>query len=442
MKGGIKIQDLIETDVLVIGGGLAGVFAAIGAKRTNPALSVWVVEKEGYLGGMATAGFVFPFMRYYIGSEKSKSFKRLTGGLFKELLDRLMKIGFAKSSINNPTCPQRFDSYILRCILDEMAIEAGVNLLFHAICCGAETAMSVSDEKTVSRVLIATKRGVITFCAKYFIDTSGDGDLCYHAGAEFKIGRDSDGLTQPATLNFRLANIPFFAASGNEIGRKIRKAKENGVELTPRNDCLMFITNNPNERHFNQTRVAEFDWTDPFSLSKAEIEGRKQARNFILFLKKSIRGFRNASVTGMGNVLGIRESRRIIGDYVLTAQDLENGTQFEDRVALGNYPIDIHDPKGGATTELKHFGKLHYYSIPLRCMIVKGFLNLMVSGRAISATHEALSAVRIMPICAALGEACGIFVGIVSIQNPPISLRNVDVAIVQRKIKEFGGIID
>ncbi len=436
------MQDIIETDLLIAGGGLSGVFAAIGAKRTNPKASVWVVEKEGYLGGMATAGLVFPFMRYYISSEKRKDFKRLTGGLFKEMLERLQKLEFVKSSSANPTCPQRFDSYMLRCVLDEMALEAGVNLLFHAICWGAEAEINEHQEKSVSCALIATKRGILRFHAKYYIDATGDGDLCFHAGAEFKFGRDSDHLTQPATLNFRLGNIPFFAASGKEIGKKVRKAKEKGIELTPRNDCLMFLTNNANERHFNQTRVAEYDWTDPLSLSKAEIEGRKQAKNFILFLKNSIRGFHNASLIGMGNVLGIRESRRIIGEYILTKEDLEKGIQFEDRAALGNYPIDIHDPKGGASTQLKHFGKLHFYSIPFRCMMPKGFSNLMVTGRAISATHEALSAVRIMPICAALGESCGIFVGFVLSQNRSIATRNVDLSIIHRKIKEFGGMID
>ena len=442
IKKVIKIQETIETDVLVVGGGLSGVFAAIGAKRVNPQLRIWLVEKEGYCGGMATSGFVFPFMRYYIASEKSSEFKRLTAGLFKEMLDRLAKIGFVKKSFLNPTCPQKFDSYMIRCVLDEMLLEFGINILFHSIGCSVETVNLNPHEKSVSSVIIDTKKGLINFKPKYIIDATGDGDICYHAGAEFAYGRESDGLTQPATLNFRIGNISIFSSSRKQITKEIQKAKQKGLELTPRNDCLMFDTNNPKEKHFNQTRVAGFDFTDPFSLSKAEIEGRKQAKNFILFLKSKIRGFKHSSIAGMGNVLGVRESRRIIGEYVLTKEDLENGTLFDDRIALGNYPIDIHDPKGSASTELKHFGKTHFYSIPLRSMIVKGFSNLLVTGRAISATHEALSAIRIMPICAQMGESCGIFVGIVSAQKAKISIKEIDITLIQQKIKEFGGIID
>nr|MDO8113652.1 FAD-dependent oxidoreductase [Candidatus Sigynarchaeota archaeon] len=427
------MQTSIETDILVTGGGLAGCFAAIAAKRTNPASRVFLVEKYGFLGGMATAGFVFPYMSY-----KSAN-KRLVGGLFKELNDRLVKEGFMLDASRD--FPSRFDSAMLRCVLDTMVIEAGVDMLFHGLVNCVETRSDSIDAKKIVSETIQTKAGSIHATAKWYIDATGNADIVFHAGGKWVMGRESDGLVQPATLNFRVGNIGMLAPNRQIIGVKIKTEKKAGNPLTPRDNCLAFDAGH-HQLHFNQTRVAGFDFTDPFAMTAAEIEGRKQASRFIHFLRDKIPGYKRSTVVDLGTELGLRETRRIVGEYVLTEQDLLDCKQFPDRIGLGNYSIDIHDPKGTANTDIRHIPAGKWYSIPFRSLIPKDISNLLVAGRPISATHVAHSAIRILPTCSAIGHAAGVAAGLIAQANSSGTFKDLLVAKIQSLLRDQGAVLE
>ncbi len=297
-------------------------------------------------------------------------------------------------------------------------------------------------QKRVTSVVIQTKKGEFCFKPRVIIDSSGDADVVFHAGGDFSIGREEDGLTQPSTLNFRMGNVSRLAPKGFYIGKKIKAEKVKGNPLTPRDNCLMFSTPNSTEWHFNQTRVAGFDFTDPLAMTQAELEGRRQAERMIRFLRKKIPGYRNSTVVGLGTQLGVRETRRIQGDYTLTEEDLLNCNQFPDRITLGNYDIDIHDPKGTASTLIKRIPRGKFYSIPYRSLIPRGLANVIVAGRPISATHVAHSSIRIMPICAGMGHAAGV-AAVLTIQNAnTLQFREIDINQLQQKLREQNAILE
>lgn len=431
-----------SANLLVAGGGLSGVMAAIAVKRTNPELNVWIVEKYGFLGGMATAGYVFPFMKYHTRDSKTGKIKRLSGGLFKEMLDLAHEKGFTEKRARTKDFYSRFDPIMLRCVLDDMVLKENINVLFHAIINKVNVDESEANGKRITSISAQTKAGEINFSFQNIIDATGDADIIYHAGGKTQMGREEDGLVQPGTLNFRMGNLGLLAPQRRYITKKVLEEKSKGNPLTPRDDCLMFMGQNNRERHFNQTRVAQFDFTDPFDMSKAEIEGRQQAERFILFLRNKIRGYNKATVCSMGSQIGIRETRRIEGEYQLTAEDLTSCKQFKDRIALGNYSIDIHDPKGTASTDIRRIPKGKWYSIPYRSLIPKDFANALVAGRPISSTHVAHSAIRIMPICSIIGHAAGVAAGLKSKLNEDVAFRDINVTKLQEELRNQGAILE
>jgi hypothetical protein len=428
-----------ESDIVVVGGGLAGCIAAVAAKRTNPNDSVWLIERYGFLGGMATAGYVFPFMRYQTRDPVSRKAKRLTGGLFQELMDLMHKRGYTEK--HGPFY-SRYDPMMFRCVLDEFVTSAGINVLFHGLMNRCTYESEENTNKRITSVVIQTKKGEIVFEPRVIIDCSGDADVVFHAGGDYSIGREEDGLTQPSTLNFRMGNVSRLAPGRYFIGKKIKAEKAKGNPLTPRNDCLMFSTPNNTEWHFNQTRVAGFDFTDPIAMTQAELEGRRQAERMIRFLRQKIPGYRKSTVVGLATQLGVRETRRIQGDYMLTEEDLLNCIQFPDRVTLGNYAIDIHDPKGTASTLIKRIPEGKFYSIPYRSLIPRGLTNVIVAGRPISATHVAHSAIRIMPICAGMGHAAGIAATLTIRNENTLQFREIDINQLQKILREQNAILE
>jgi hypothetical protein len=432
------MKDTIDTDVLVAGGGLAGCLAAIGCKRTNPDATVFLVEQYGFLGGMATSGYVFPYMRYSTRLSNGAR-KRLVGGLFQEMNDRLVQSGYMHDS--RDPFPARFDPSMMRCVLDEMVIGEGVDVLFHGLINHVDTTTNQKSVITIQSATIQTKAGVITANARYFIDATGDADLVFHAGGKWGMGREEDGLVQPGTLNFRMGNINSLAESRAIIKMKIKAEKLAGNLLTPRDDCLAFDAGH-HQLHFNQTRVHGFDFTDPFDMTKAEIEGRAQAKRFIQFLRTKVRGYKQSTVVGLGTQLGIRESRRVVGEYMLTEQDLLGCVEFPDRIGLGNYSIDIHDPKGTASTEIKHIPEGKWYSIPYRSLVPKGIENVIIAGRPISSTHVAHSAIRVMPICSAIGHAAGVAAGLAIKEARSGAFKEISTDTIQQVLRAQGAVLE
>lgn len=372
-------------DVLVCGGGPSGFAAAVSAARMGA--DTLLIERYGFLGGMATAGLVNPFMPYCAGDEQ------IINGIFQELIDRL-----------GPTLPMYgnliFDPETFKLASTDMCLESGARLLLHSFIVEVDAKDSI-----VESVQIANKSGMQSIGAKIFIDCTGDADIAYWSGVPCKKGRDEDSFSQPMTLNFRMANVDIDRMPSRErITEIYLQAREQGRVDCPRNDVLWFETTHSGEVHFNTTRVICADATNVEDLTRAELDARRQMLGIVAFLKSDVPGFEHSYLQMSAAQIGVRESRRIVGEYVMTVDDVLGARKFEDCIARGNYPVDIHDPKGGGTV-IRLLEQDASYDIPYRSILPLGIDNLLVAGRPISTTHEAHSSTRIMPIAIAANEA-------------------------------------
>lgn len=413
-------------NLLVAGGGFAGVAAAICAARKG--LKVLLVEKSGALGGAMTNNLVYPFMKYWTKYENEKIRKFLSRGIFEEMCQR------HEDNIWKDT-DRNFSSEYFKLLLDEMTDEAGVDVLFHSVVCDV-----VKEDRNIKSVEVATKAGKITLESDFFIDATGDGDLFYLAGCDYQLGRPSDGYCQPMTTCFRVGgvDVPLFREEREGLQIKFSEAQKTGEITNPRENILVFFHTAENVVHFNTTRVIKLDPTNPFDLSKAEKIARKQIDELMRFLKKNAPSFKNSTVINVASEIGVRESRKLKGEYVLTADDLIACTMFDDTIALGNYDIDIHNPAGTGTSH-RYFGSGEFYSIPYRSLLPKEYDNLLVAGRCASATHEAQASIRIMPICCCMGEAAGVACAVAF--NSDKNTRTVDIKKVQSALRENGAAI-
>ncbi len=379
-------------DVVIVGGGLAGTFAAISAARENK--KVLLCEKYGFLGGMATAGLVSPFMGWFERTSK----KIANAGLFNELYEEMTKTGAITLPVRG-----KYRHEVLKITLDKM-IKKYVNLkvLFHALLSDVET----KDNKIIG-ITLSTISGNIKIKGKTFIDATGNGDLFAFAGVEYFFRNGPEEYNQPLTTCFDLSNVDWSKMDKQAVNELYIKFQSEGKISNPRENVLYFPTPVHNLMHFNTTRVIKKNACDVEDLSEAEFIGRKQVFEMYNFLKENFEAFKDSELAVMGDEIGIRESRRVCGLYKLTEDDVLNTKKFEDSIARGTYSVDIHNPNGSGTV-LKAIPECDYYTIPYRSLVPTKLENLIVSGRAICCTHEAHSAIRIMPITSCIGEACGI----------------------------------
>lgn len=442
-------------DVVVVGGGVSGCMAAFAAAKQGA--STLLIERYGFLGGALTNAGVGPMMTFHAGK------RQVVTGLPQEMVDRMSEkngcIGHIEDTTGYASSVTPFDAEIMKCVLDEMAADYGANVLFHAVISKVN-----KEGDSITSVNVITRGGEIEINGKIFIDATGDAALSFAAGADIKQGRDIDGLCQPMTTNLKIANVDMEALR-NEIRnnpenfnvrdmdvlnrtsrlsmagfyREFNKAKEEGVISTEREDALLFETVNEGEVIVNTTRIIRLNPVDPWDLSKAECEGRKQAQELVQFFRSRCAGFSNAVLLSTGVQIGVRESRRVMGDYLLVADDLLTSKKFDDTIALGGYPIDIHNPTG-AQTSTTHLKPGQFYYIPLRSLIAKGFKNLMVCGRCISATHEAGAAIRVTPIAMATGQAAGVAAGLSSVEN--VSVRELEYNKIKTALESLGATLD
>ncbi|MBQ2705049.1 MAG: FAD-dependent oxidoreductase [Clostridia bacterium] len=411
-------------DLIVVGGGFAGVTAALEAARHG--VDVLLVEKYNCLGGATANCLISPFMPYWSNDPETDEKMYLTGDMFMNIVEEMIKIG----GMNDKGL--YFDEEILKLVLNRMCAEYGVELLYNTVVTDAK----VENGKIISLKALG-KSQTLELIADNYIDATGDGELAYLAGCEYMLGREKDNLCQPMTLCFRMSGVDKekYLKNHAKMSEVYREFKAKGLIKNPREDILTFGNFNDGVIHFNTTRIVKMNPTDPFQVTKAEIEAREQVFEMLDFLKNNIEGFENARIQSTALQIGIRESRKIVGEHILNVDELKSLARFDDAVAVANYDIDIHNPEGAGTSHY-YFGKGEWYEIPYRSLIPKGKDNLLIAGRCISSTHEAQASYRIMPYCAQLGQAAGAAMSLAKSQG--VNPRDIDVKALQEILKSEG----
>jgi glycine/D-amino acid oxidase-like deaminating enzyme len=437
-----------KSEVLIIGGGPAGIAAAIASARQGA--RTLLVEQYGFLGGMATAALVGPFMTSY----DIEGQEPIIEGIYKEIVDRMVDLGQAidPAGVKGFTAyggyhryghehVTPFDPEALKFVAQEMALEAGVALRFHTAFLD-----SLVEEGAMVGIVCASKAGLEAFRAEVVIDTTGDGDVAARAGAPYEKGRPADGRLQPVSLFFRVGNVDdaavqaYIDAHPDDPGfvRLLEQAKEREGFTHTKGHLTLFRTPRPGEWWCNVSRVHGVDGTDPAQLTRAEIEGRRQVLYLVGFFQRYVPGFGRCYLLDTGAQVGVRETRRITGEYVLTADDVFAARRFPDAIARVSFPIDIHDVSGGGGFfEGPKEGP--YYTIPYRCLVPLQVENLLVAGRPISATHEAHGSLRVMPPCFATGQAAGTAAALAL--ETGTSPRRIDVGLLRNSLQQQGALV-
>lgn len=407
----------MNVDVLVVGGGPAGIIAALAAAEDG--LKVALVESRSFLGGNLTIGL--PILDF-LGQKGNQ----IISGLPQKFIDRLEARGGASK---HQPCPLHMSiTYIepedVKMVAFEMLKECGVDILLYTFCAGV-----VKEGDNLQGIIIESKAGREVILAQTIIDCTGDADVALKAGVPCGQGDEKGGM-QPPTLMFSMENVDieklrsclvnqsetyfadfipaeYYAQNPKFILVGLRdimqKAKADGLNLTV--DRTIIITGiRKDEAWINMSRVNGLDGTDPVSLTNGEFVARQQIEEIIKYLIGYVPGFENAHFARMAPFIGIRETRRISGQYEMTRDDILSCRKFDDAIAVASYPIDLHHPNGGGCT-LEWSGDC--YDIPYRSLVPLNVNNLLVAGRSISTTHEAMSAIRVMAPCMAMGEAAG-----------------------------------
>jgi len=440
-----------EPDVLVVGGGPAGLGAALGAAAAGA--EVVLAERYGFLGGNATAALVMPLMSFHTQRGRPAplsetdlmphdhgSGEPVVAGALRTLLERLVAAGGALRPSERTGFTLPFDPEVFKQVALELLDEAGVRYLLHAF---ATDVLGHGPDG----VVLATKSGPVAITARAVVDCTGDGDVAALAGAPYEVGREDDHLVQPMTLVFRMVDFEAAAFAAYVKGHPeqwrgvhglwdlVRAATEAGELNLAREDILFFGTPHEREVSINSTRVTGVLGTSVWDLTRAEWESRRQMREIVAFLRRHVPGFERAYAVQSGVNVGVRETRRVIGEYQLTADDVLSARKFDDVIARGAYPIDIHNPRGRGTT-LVRLPPGEAYDIPLRCLLPQRVDGLIVAGRCISGTHEAHSSYRVMPIAMATGQAAGVCAALAARAGK--SLRDVPVRTVQDELRRQG----
>jgi len=429
MSYSTSVTTLWESDVLVIGSGSSGATAAITAAQQGA--NVTLVERYGFMGGISTQ-VLDTFYGFYTPGSKAK---KVVGGVPDQVVAALMQRKRAILRPNTYGAGQgiTYDPQALKIVWESLAKAAGVRLLYHTFVVDA-----VVKQGRVCGVIAVNKGGFYEIPAKIVIDASGDADVAVAAGVRYE-GPDDGAPVQSLTTTFQMINVDTARARSVKKDRLhglMAEAIEEGYAL-PRKEGSVHITPFDGVMVTNMTRVGQVNAIDALELTEAEIEGRKQAEEYARFLIDKVPGYQQAVMTQLSHHIGVRESRRIYGQYRLTKADVLNARDFDDAIARCGAPIEDHH--AGGDTKWAYLPDGATYGIPYRCLLPEDVENLLVVGRCLSAEHDAHASVRSMGQCMAMGQAAG--VAAVMAQRKKITPQTVDAPLLRGKLLELGAVI-
>ena len=427
--------------VIVAGGGPAGCAAAAAAARTGA--KTLLIEGTGALGGMGTSGLVPCWCPF---SDQDKIIYRgIAQKVFEDTKAGMPHIG--KDRLDwVPIDPER-----LKRVYDILVTEAGADILFNTSLAAVD-----ADKEAVKAIIASNKAGLTAFQAKVYVDCTGDADLAAWAGAEFQKGSKS-GELQPATHCFILTNVDdygYLHGLGCAYGGVFPPWRSLATKIVASGrypllkDCHFGGTLiGPGTVGFNTGHIWNVDNTDPATVSKALIEGRRIAVQAHDALAEFFPvAFANSFLVATGSLMGIRETRRIIGDYFLARDDHFDRRSFPDEITRNSYYIDVHNSKDEIEVGVEyakkfqereqHYGKGESHGIPYRCLTPKGLKNILVAGRSISCDRIVNGSIRVMPVCLAMGEAAGAAAAMAAAGDTDV--HNVDTYKLRQLLREAG----
>jgi hypothetical protein len=428
-----------EFDVVVLGGGPAGLAAATAAARRGA--RTLLVERYGFLGGMGTAAGVTNFCGLH--ANVHGTIVQVVHGVADELLERMR----ALDGLNEPhlvfgkILAQAYDTAAFKCAADAMLLGAGAEILFHASAVGVVR----SDGGDAGALLVETKSGRFAIRARTFIDCSGDGDLAHFAGAAMEHG----GPMLFPTLMFRVGGVDDARAGDawRTIPARMDEAEAAGEFRFPRRGAIVRPQRHAGEWRVNVTQLknadgSAVDGTDARSLSGGELDGRRQAVDYLRFLRARVPGFEGAYLLEIAPQLGIRETRRLVGEHVLSGDEVVGCASFADTIGVNGWPLELHVAGDVEWRWQPIPGSRGFNQLPLRMLLPRATAracppdNLLVAGRCASMTHDGQSAARVSGACFVMGQAAGTLAALALRRSE--SLRAVPVDIVQAALREDG----
>lgn len=416
---------LWDGDVAVVGGGSAGSAAAVAAARAGA--RVLLIESSAFLGGTGAA-----VLDTFYGFYAPGSGERVVGGVGWEVCSALTARGgaFERANTYGAGTGVTYDPDLLKVVWDDLTHDAGADVLLHA-----RASRVVLDGTTLVGLVVETVAGPGLVRASAIIDATGDADIAWRAGVSLERPVE-ERVLQPLTQTFRMANVDIGAVTTAELHRLMREHGDAGDYELPRREGSTHRSTHPSVVHTNMTRVSNVDPTDPWQLSGAERAGRRQVLEYARFLVEQVPGYGEAFLVGSAPRIGVRESRRLIGEYVLTKQDVLQARDFPDAIARCGAPIEDH--AAGQATIWQYVGSGDQtptgrtYGIPFRCLVPVEVDGLLVAGRCLSASHDAHASVRSIGQCTAMGQAAGTAAALAAAAHTRV--RDVEVAVLRKEL--------
>jgi len=431
------IPILSEVDVLVVGAGTAGCCAALAAREFgNP--SVGIIERYGFAGGSSTQ-MLDTFYGFFTPGDTPR---KVVGGIPDRVVDRLDQAGavFLRPNTYGAGTGVNYNPERLKRVWDELLTRVGVTVWLHTMVVDVE---SGADGRLIG-VVIWTRRGFFRIRARRLIDTSGDADLCHHAGVPYEKAGDIDPA-QTLTTTFRMSNVNLDAyeqAGGKKmLMERMAEAVDRGTYGLPRKAGSLHRMNAAGCISTVAVRVAGIDATDFEQLTQAEMEGRRQAFAYEAFFRECVPGFAESNIIGLSHQIGVRETRRVYGEYRLTREDCLNVARFDDKVLLCGAPIEDHRAlENGEETAWGYVPGGQAYDVPYRTLMPKGRDELWVAGRCFSATHDAHASCRSMGQTMAMGQAAGLAAAL-SLEKD-CGARNLPIGDLQERLRQTGAVLE